>query len=324
MILVATARRVYVGDPRRGLDEVSGLTTRQPSSLAADRQGRAWAGTEDAGVFVSDDEGRTWTASGLEGQRVTALTASPAADGVLYAGTEPSGVWRSGDGGASWTRTTPLETLASSPTWAFPPRPDTHHVRWIACHPSDPDRLWVAVEAGALVQSRDGGRTWQDRVDGGPHDTHELAVDGARPDRLHVAAGDGYFESPDGGQTWVRPRDGLDVPYLRSVVVAGRDPAVILVSGASHAHAAYSAGRSDGRVYRRVGEGRWERVTNGWPDPPTTVAPLLATDPTGPALFALDERGVHWSDDTGATWAQVAGFPSSVRWPRALAPLPTE
>jgi len=34
----------------------------------------------------------------------------------------------------------PVGTLSSSSEWSFPPRPDTHHVRWIACHPLEPKR----------------------------------------------------------------------------------------------------------------------------------------------------------------------------------------
>src|SRR5205085_1369558 len=34
------------------------------------------------------------------------------------------------------------------------------------------DRVFVAIEAGALVRTFDGGRTWRDRVRGGPYDTH--------------------------------------------------------------------------------------------------------------------------------------------------------
>ena len=48
---------------------------------------------------------------------------------------EPSEVWRSADAGSAWEQTSRLETLSSSSEWSFPPRPDTHHVRWIACHP---------------------------------------------------------------------------------------------------------------------------------------------------------------------------------------------
>jgi hypothetical protein len=37
---------------------------------------------------------------------------------------------------------------------------------------SNPDYVYVAIEAGALVQSHDGGDTWIDRVDQAPYDTH--------------------------------------------------------------------------------------------------------------------------------------------------------
>jgi hypothetical protein len=53
------------------------------------------------------------------------------------------------------------DTLGKS--WSFPPRPWTSHVRWIGLDANIPDYLFVAIEAGSLVQSRDGGRAWTDR-----------------------------------------------------------------------------------------------------------------------------------------------------------------
>ncbi|HEX7780800.1 MAG TPA: hypothetical protein VF424_16230, partial [Vicinamibacterales bacterium] len=202
---------------------------------------------------------------GLAGRLVMAVTASPVERDVVWVGTEPSEVWRSEDAGRTWQETSRLETLPSSSEWSFPPRPETHHVRWIACHPLEPRRLWVAIEAGALVSTIDGGGTWRDRVPRGPWDTHELAIHPKAPDALRVAAGDGYFESDDGGETWRSPSAGLDVGYLRSVAVAPEQPDVVVVSAASGPHSAYVAGRSDGRLYRRLARGRWERVRDGWP-----------------------------------------------------------
>src|SRR5205823_11109183 len=141
-------------------------------------------------------------------ENVTAIAASPAAENVVWAGTEPSEVWRSSDGGTTWARTRGLRELPSSSEWSFPPKPDTHHVRWIACHPDEPGRLFVAIEAGALVSTLDGGGSWRDRVRGGPYDTHELAIHPDAPQRLRASAGDGYFESEDGGATWSKPRNG--------------------------------------------------------------------------------------------------------------------
>jgi photosystem II stability/assembly factor-like uncharacterized protein len=262
-----------------------------------------------------------------------AIAASPSERDVVWVGTEPSEVWRSGDAGTTWEQTSRLETLSSSPEWSFPPRPDTHHVRWIACNPREPGRLWVAIEAGALVSTIDSGRTWRDRVPGGPWDTHELAVHHKAPDTLRVSAGDGYFESDDGGMTWQSPDAGLDVGYLRSVAVDPEQPEVVVVSASSGPHSAYVAGRSDGRLYRRhapgrrstgltaprAEEGRWERVRDGWPEPPGTVAPLLCAGAKGGGLWAADERGVHHSDDGGKSWRRAAGYATTPQHLRGLA-----
>lgn len=310
-ILVATYQSVFAVDPARGVMEATaGLDRRRPSCLAGDPRvpGRAWCGTVDDGILRSDDGGARWYRAGLAGERIMSLVASPAERDVVWAGTEPSAVWRSADGGESWERLRGLDALPSSSEWSFPPRPDTHHVRWIACHPAEPGRLWVAIEAGALIRTSDGGRTWSDRVPGGPFDTHELAVHPERPDTLRVAAGDGYYESHDGGDTWTAPREGLEVGYLRSVAVAPGDPEVVLVSASSGPRSAYVAGRSDGRLYRREGRGPWRRVTAGWPDPPSTIAPLLLPGQGPGELWAADERGLHRSGNAGGSWETVAGF----------------
>jgi photosystem II stability/assembly factor-like uncharacterized protein len=270
-------------------------------------------------VFRSDDGGGSWQFIGLAGRLIMAVTASPVQPDVVWVGTEPSEVWRSGDAGATWEQTSRLEALASSPAWSFPPKPETHHVRWIACHPLDPERLWVAIEAGALVSTRDGGRTWRDRVPGGPWDTHELAIHHRAPDTLRVSAGDGYFESDDAGITWHSPSAGLDVGYLRSVAIDPEHPEVVLVSASSGPHSAYLAGRSDGRVYRRVASGGWERVHDGWPEPASTVAPLLCAGAKAGELWAADERGVHRSDDGGKTWRRAVGYATSPQHLRGLA-----
>ena len=324
-ILVATRDDVLVVDPGSGSVEMAAAGIR-PTCVTADpsSRDRLWCGTEN-GVRRSDDGGRTWTPAGLEDEHVTAVApggGEPTGNGVAYAGTEPSELWRSTGDGAGWERSPGLLDLPSAPTWSFPPKPETHHVRWIACDPSRAGRLYVAIEAGALVTTPDGGRTWIDRPEIAPYDTHELAIHPARPDLLRVSAGDGYWESTDAGASWTSPEDGLDVTYLRSVAIDPGDPAVVVVSAASHPHAAYMAGRSDGRLYRREGSGRWRWVTQGWPDPPATIAPLLAAGRQPGELWAADERGVHRSGDGGRSWEAVADFEPTPAWLRGLALLP--
>ena len=323
-ILVATDREVLVIDAERGTSAPARGISDGPTCLAADAlvQGRVWCGTHRGGVFRSEDGGRSWQAIGLAGRLIMALAASPATRDEVWAGTEPSEVWRSGDAGNSWEQTSRLETLPSSSEWSFPPRPETHHVRWIACHPLEPERLWVAIEAGALVSTIDGGRTWRDRVPGGPWDTHELAIHRKAPDTLRVSAGDGYYESYDAGATWHSPASGLEVGYLRSVAIDCEQPDGVVLSASSGPHSAYIAGRSDGRLYRRVARERWERVRDGWPEPASTIAPLLSAGTKAAELWAADERGVHRSDDGGKSWRPMAGYPRVPQHLRGLALVP--
>jgi hypothetical protein len=187
-VLVATDREVVVIDVERCNSASAHGMGDRPTCLVADPlvQGRAWCGTDRGGVFRSDDGGKSWKSVGLSGRLIMAVAASPVEQDVVWVGSEPSEVWLSGDAGDTWEQTSRLETLASASEWSFPPRPDTHHVRWIACHLLEPGRLWVAIEAGALVSTIDGGRTWRDRVPGGPWDTHELAIHRNAPESLRV------------------------------------------------------------------------------------------------------------------------------------------
>jgi photosystem II stability/assembly factor-like uncharacterized protein len=63
---------------------------------------RVYAAAID-GVYVSEDAGITWRASGLEGLIVTTILVDPRDSDLLYAGTLARGVYRSLDGGRSWS-----------------------------------------------------------------------------------------------------------------------------------------------------------------------------------------------------------------------------
>ena len=118
--------------------------------------------------------GRSWVDCELPEPAVFSLAVS-AADGAVYAGTEPSRLFRSDDRGGSWRELEALLELPSQPSWSFPPRPWTSHVRWIAPSPHDGDLLLVGIELGGLMRSSDGGQSWQDHRPGAQRDVHSLA-----------------------------------------------------------------------------------------------------------------------------------------------------
>ena len=92
-----------------------------------------------------------------------------------------------------------------------------------------------------------------------------------------------------------------------------------MVSGSSGPYSAYVAGRSDGRLYRRLTRERWERVHDGWPESASTIAPLLCTGVRVGELWAADERGVHRSNDDGKVWRRAVGYATSPQHLRGLA-----
>ena len=78
---------------------------------------------------------------------------------IEYCGTFDGGLWKTDDGGQSWEKIDGFNKLKSSSTWSFPPRPWTHHVRWIEPYKNKNGYVFAAIEAGALIKSLDGGKT---------------------------------------------------------------------------------------------------------------------------------------------------------------------
>lgn len=291
---------------------VEPLADRRPTCLALDlrRPGRIYCGTSDHGLWVSEDAGESWRATGADipERRITAVAVATGEGrgdvGVVYVGTEPSAVYRSEDGGDHCASLEHLKSLPSASAWSFPPRPETHHVRWIEPDPHRPGRLFACIEAGALLRSDDGGRTWIDRAPTGPYDTHTLATHPTVPGRLYSAAGDGYFESDDAGESWRKPEAGLEHHYLFGVAVDPADADTVLVSAATNPFAAYRPATAESTIYRRSQGGDWQPVQAGLPDGRgTTVSVLLSTGPGD--FWAANNRGVYRSTDAGRNWQRV-------------------
>ncbi|WP_096393833.1 hypothetical protein [Halorubrum trapanicum] len=306
---------------------------------AGDPAPRVLAGTFGEGLFRSVDGGERFaraTAStlGPEGSgpdAVTAVATSPHDPDVVWIGTEPSRAYRSADGGETAARVGGLTDLPSADEWSFPPRPDTHHVRWIEPCPADPERWLLGIEAGALAVTADGGATWTDRPPGSRRDNHAMATHPDAPDRVYAAAGDGFAESGDRGDSWGVRDAGLDHGYVWGLAVDPGDPDTALVSAAESATAAHRRGEAYLYRYRRGegGEGAgaesgsdagsFERLDDrGVPTGEGTYRAVLASGRTAGAVWALSNRGLFVTRDAGDSFERVpADLPD--RAARALA-----
>jgi photosystem II stability/assembly factor-like uncharacterized protein len=281
---------------------------------------RAYCGTFGNGLWKTDDGGKTWSNIGkdvISSPYIMSVAVSSLNSGnkfnKVYAGTDPSALYISNDGGDSWERMEALNELPSSKSWSFPPKPWTHHIRWIEPDANNSDYVFVAIEAGALVQSHDGGKTWIDRVEQGPYDTHTLVTHPKAPKRLYSSAGDGYFDSFDYGESWTRPVEGLRYQYIYGLAVDYDDPQIVIVSASMGPGTAYSTENAESFVYRREEDGKkWKAISNGLPEPTGTTISVLASNPqVSGEFYAVNNHGVFCSADSGISWKRL-----DIQWPK--------
>lgn len=158
----------------------------------------------------------------------------------------------------------------------------------------DEDRLLASGHPGAgqdapsnlgLLESTDGGATWEEVSLGGEADFHGLDAAGERIYGVDATAGGQLMVSDDGGETW----DSPDVPAMADVAVDPRDPDTVLATA------------PDGPLLSTDGGQRFTELE----DAPLLLTVDWAADGT---LYGLDpQAGLHRSDDGGVTWAESPG-----------------
>ncbi len=163
------------------------------------------------GVAQSSDRGLTWQRRehGLpdRGKYTQVLSVDRTRAGRVLAGCE-SGIYLTENAGRSWRR-----VLATSET-----------VNDVEQSPHDPLRWIAATQSDGLVQSRDGGRTWQP-VPGVPsaNSLYNVAFDPTDSRRIAVGSWTyGVLASEDDGRTWADRNTGL--PAGHCVYRVGVDP----------------------------------------------------------------------------------------------------
>lgn len=194
------------------------------------------AGTEPAGIFVSNDAGISWNInpavlklrdangwflpysprSGCV--RGFAVAESGPNKGRIYAAVEVGGVLVSDDNGRSWQLAAGSDGKPEmNRELGTMIHPDVHS---ITVHPSSSD-IVTAATGGGLFRSIDAGRSWKNIY---PCYIRAVWVDPI--DHQHLVAGpaDGVSrngrieESRDGGRSWHSASIGLKAPWARHMV----------------------------------------------------------------------------------------------------------
>jgi photosystem II stability/assembly factor-like uncharacterized protein len=257
---------------------------------------------QPAGVYRSDDNGRTWQLVSSGPVAVKALAVHPINDAVLYAGTvggpaaTTDSLWRSDDGGQTWRRF--VMSLPANPDGVLLP------VNALATDPNQPGVLYVGTDGHGVYRIEDDeGRNSYKLVGGiSLYDAH---VNGlvVGPDRqVYALTSDGLFVTD--GHAWQK----LSLPELAaSLAVAPDDPQTL-----------YAGCVSTG-AYRTTNGGQtWEPINDGLDLTPGAALRVtaLAVDEEAPnhvvaaTAYGVGRQLVPWgiyeSHNAGRSWARLA------------------
>lgn len=286
------------------------------------------------GLAYSDDLGVTWTEpprspvafpefTGTSLERVWQIQPGNSAEpGVIYAGTQPSALFRSEDGGVSFDIVRSLWDHPHREHWGAGYGGQAIHT--IIPHPSQPDRVLVAMSTGGVYRTEDRGASWAPanqgiKVNFSPEEypeygqcVHKVAADPADPDRLYLQNHGGVYRSDDWGGQWVPIASGLPADFGFPVLAHPRRARTLyLFPLQADARRAPPEGRC--HPYRSDdGGGSWYPLHKGLPEEGFWVGVLrdaLCTDGADPAGIYFGSRGgeVFASQDEGESWSQIAG-----------------
>lgn len=257
-----------------------------------------------AGIYRSDDSGRTWqVVSPGPGVTINTLAMNPANETMLYAGTAggpmatATNLWRSDDHGQTWHKFG--LSLPASPDRLIPA------VTVLAVDPNRPEVLYVGTD-GQGVYRFDLNRVGYELVGGvSLYNAHVKSVVVGSNSRVYALTNSGLFVTKGGA--WQRLEAVPEV--LVSLAGAPSNPQVLYVGSAS-----------SGAYRSRDGGQTWESISAGLgltPGAALRVTTLTVDEQDSQHLVVatayglgshLAAAGIYESKDAGHQWAKLANL----------------
>ncbi len=215
---------------------------------------RIYVGYATSGVWMTDDNGSTWTPifDDQASSSIGDIAVAPSNPDVLWVGTGEANLFRASMPGVGVYRSTD-----GGRTFAHAGLTDTHTIARIVIHPTDPDTVYVAAsghgwtenEMRGVFKTTDGGATWSKVLyRTAAAGAIDLVMDPADPDTLYAAfwqrtrrkwsdprvepgqSESGLWKTVDAGKTWQPINEGLPAAPFRGRIgidVAHANPNVL-------------------------------------------------------------------------------------------------
>jgi hypothetical protein len=246
------------------------------------------------------------------------------ADGrTLYAGVDPPGLFASTDGGASWSDVAALNEHPTRGSWE--PSRGLFALHSICVDRQDPSHLVVAISAGGVYRSDDGGASWSAANEGvragnlpdpcpvAGHNVHRVIIHPVNGQRLYRQCYTGTYRSDDGARSWTEITADLPSDFGYAIACDPIDPDTVYQMPESSSHLRTTV---DGRlrVYRsRDGGRRWISASAGLPQQHAYVTVLReAMDADaglpGRVSFGTSSGHVFLTRDGGDGWELIAEY----------------
>ena len=277
-------------------------------AVGLDVSGILYAGSDQGQIYRSNDGGQRWKEAfkGFPNTRgLWSLAVHPIRPMEIYTGMEPVSLWISRDGGDHWEELVALRSHPTAANWHFfdPMQP---HVRAIAFDRKG-DHLYIGIEEGGILVSRNGGESFEDKSQGVDEDVHFIQVAPDNPNHLFAMTGGGLFRSRDGGHRWEKLIRGLKRWYIIPLVFVSANPNALCLGAGNTPPPAWRTRGADAAIYWSEDGGDNWKIADG-PFPLRGMLSSIIANFENPGhLFAGTTDGMLLrSTDGGRQWSVAA------------------